>query len=641
MIIATAGHVDHGKTTLIRALTNIDTDRLPEEKKRGMSIDLGFAYTDLAGRRVGFIDVPGHERFIRNMLAGVAGIDFALLVIAADDGVMPQTREHLAILNLLGLQRGVVALTKNDRVDAVRIATVTHTIRDLLDETGLRDIAIIPVSVRDNTGITALRDTITDAAKQHETRKPYGNFRLSIDRVFSLRGIGITVTGTVFSGTVRTGDLLMLSPSAQKVRVRSIYTNDQPADDGSAGQRCAISITGAGGDTLNKDDIVRGEWLLAPAAHAPTVRIDARVHILKSEAQGLKHWQAVHVHAASTHTPARIALLQGSALAPGDHALAQLVLDRPIGACHADRFILRDASAKRTLGGGVVLDPFARGKGRARPERIAILNAFEKPAPAIALQDYLALSPGGIDLHRFFQTFNLSADEIDAIQAQARMRRFGHAPDVYAMDEGHYAALGLRIPAMLAQWHAQNPQSLGPNAPELLRLLQPLISILPLNAVLNQLAQSGKIIRNSTVAHLPEHRITPAVDDARAWEKLLVVYEAANLTPPRIRELAEELSQTPERTETLLSRLAQAGLLIRVSENRFFMPETLRRLAGVAEEAAAAQDGGFTAADYRLRAGIGRNLTIEVLEYFDRAGFTRRIGAARIVHSSAKDIFGE
>lgn len=639
MIIATAGHVDHGKTTLLRALTGVDTDRLPEEKQRGMSIDLGFAYADFGGRQVGFIDVPGHERFIRNMLAGVGGIDFALLAIAADDGVMPQTIEHLAILDLLGIRLGAVALTKLDQVDQARIHNVSLEINAVLDRTTLRGAPVFPVSAVKGDGMDRLRDHLAKAAAMHPERASTGNFRLAIDRCFSLRGIGVTLTGTVFSGAVSTGDIMVLSPAGMRVRVRGLHVNNQPASQASAGMRCAINITASSGDSLEKEDIHRGDWLLADRVHAPTARFDAHIRLLSSEARSLKHWTPVHVHAGAAHIPARIALLEGGSLEPGRHMLAQLVLDHPIGAVRGDRIILRDASARRTIGGGVIIDPFAPGKGRARSDRISVLQALETPAMDTALHTLLALSPCGVDLENIIQTFNLTVAEAEALWRDVPMRRVGRPMDQTGISAAHYAALLGRVPAMLADWHEKFPQSLGPNEPELRRSLFPAVGPVVLNAALKQLLHSGEVSRCGTQLHLPGHKVTPSRIDAKHWETISPLYGIAGLTPPRIRELAAELDKSPEDTEALLTRLAQAGLLMRVSKNRFFSPASLRSHAAIAEKAAF-EHTLFTAKDYRLLSGVGRNLTIEVLEFFDRAGFTRRMGEGRMLRAAAEDIFG-
>lgn len=639
MIIATAGHVDHGKTTLLRALTGIDTDRLPEEKARGMSIDLGFAYADIDGQRIGFIDVPGHERFIRNMLAGVAYIDFALLIIAADDGVMPQTLEHLAILDLLGIQQGAVALTKIDRTDPQRIQQLSQEISALLAGTALKDAPVFPVSSPDGGGVSALRNYLGRAADRFSEKPRTGNFRLAIDRAFTLRGIGVTVTGTVFSGRAAIGDMLLLSPLGVRIRVRGIHANNQPTDEARSGQRCAINIAAAGGDSLSHDAIHRGDWLLAVAAHAPSARLDARIRLLAGEPAALKHWTPVHVHIGAAHATGRVALLEAPALRPGETMLVQLVLDRPIGALHGDRIILRDASAQRTIGGGQVIDPFAPGKGRARMERITILHALEKPAPQAAMRELLPLSPGGIELAQFAQTFNLTNHEASELWRELPMRLFGRAYDQSGISEAHYTSLRERIPDIVGVWHQKSPQSLGLNETELRRELRPPVSPVLLNPILKDLLLAGKIARSGTVWRLPGHSVTPSRKDMEDWARLAPLFDSSGPTPPRIRELAPETAKTPEEMEALLARLSQAGLVTRVSKNRFFTPEILRAHAAFAEQAAGKKPV-FTAQDYRLLSGIGRNLTIEILEYFDRAGFTRRIQEGRMIRVPAEDIFG-
>ena len=342
MIVATAGHVDHGKTSLVRALTGIDTDRLPEEKQRNLTIDLGFAYVPLEdGGVLGFVDVPGHERFIRNMLCGVAAVDYALVVVAADDGVMPQTEEHLAILDLLGVEAGAVAITKTDRVDPGRVDEVAEEVELYLDETRLAGAACFPVSSVDGSGMDALKAHLESVAHTVRRRPAGGHFRLAVDRAFTVVGAGLVVTGTAFSGSVSVDDRLLLSPARIPVRVRGIHAQDRKAERGRAGERLALNIVG---QSLGRDDVARGDWVVEEAAHLPARRIDATVRILSDETRPVAHWTPVHVHLAAADVTGRLALLEARSLAPGESGLAQLVLDRPIGAMHGDRFVLRDQS---------------------------------------------------------------------------------------------------------------------------------------------------------------------------------------------------------------------------------------------------------------------------------------------------------
>jgi selenocysteine-specific elongation factor len=638
MIVATAGHIDHGKTVLVKALTGIDTDRLPEEKRRGISIDLGFAYHPMAGGGIiGFVDVPGHERFIRNMLAGVTGIDFALLVVAADDGPMPQTREHLAILDLLGVAGGAVALTKTDRVPAARVAEAAADIEALLAGTVLAGATIFPVSGLTGDGIAALSRHLEDAAQNMAARRIHGNFRLAIDRSFTVPGAGMVVTGAVFAGAVHMGDRLVLSPAGIPVRVRGIHAQNQSADDGVAGERCALNIAGA---DLRRVEIHRGDWLVADAAHAPTARLDARIRLLPVEGRALSHWTPVHVHLGAVEVPGRVAVLDGTPIAPGASGLVQLVLDHPIGALHGDRLILRDQSARRTMAGGIVIDPMAPGRGRARPERLAALAALERPTPADALAGLLALLPDGVALHPFAQGHNLTGDEAAALWDGADMVRAGAGDDAVGFGPDHWRALGRATVETLARAHERRAEQAGLDETALRNAVRRRMAPPVFAAVVANLVKSGELARDGPILRLPGHRAAMADADAALWRRVQPPLEAGGLRPPSVRELADKLGQDPTRMERFLVRAARFGLVVRVAGNRFFPPAALRQLGEMAEALVAADaERRFTAAGLRDASGIGRNLAIEVVEYFDRAGFTRRIGNERRILKPAAEVF--
>ncbi|HZM33662.1 MAG TPA: selenocysteine-specific translation elongation factor, partial [Burkholderiales bacterium] len=389
MIVATAGHVDHGKTSLVRALTGVDTDRLPEEKKRGMTIDLGFAY---AGP-LGFVDVPGHERFVHNMLAGVGGVDFVLFVVAADDGPMPQTREHLAILDLLGVARGAVALTKIDRVGPERVAEVRTQIDALLAPTLLAGMPVFPVSSITSHGIDVLKLHLTQQQTKTALRSTEGHFRLSVDRAFTIAGAGLVVTGTALSGEVAVGDEARALIAGKTARVRGIHAQNAPAQRGRAGERLALNLAG-----LDAGALARGDWIVRGEVPPPAWRFDARLRV--TDPKPLAHWTPVHVHLGAADVLGRVALLDNT-------GLVQIVLERPIGALRGDRFIVRDQSARRTLGGGMVIDVFPPPRGRARPERLAWLRTMETGNDREALERLLRENPLGIDLSRFLANRNL------------------------------------------------------------------------------------------------------------------------------------------------------------------------------------------------------------------------------------------
>ena len=598
MIIATAGHVDHGKTLLVKALTGVDADRLPEEKKRGMTIDLGFAFLPVeSGEPIGFIDVPGHERFIHNMLCGVAGIDFVLFIIAADDGPMPQTAEHLAILDLLDVSQGAIALTKVDRVAPSRVNEIQVEIAALLAGTSLRGAPVFPVSAVSGHGIEELKNHLIRAARDCPARTTSGNFRMAIDRCFTIVGAGLVVTGTAVSGTVAAGGQIRVLPANLVARIRAIHAQNTPSEAGRAGQRCALNLAGAG---LKHDLIRRGDWVVAGSVPDPVSKIDARLRVLHSEPEPLAHWTPVHVHLGASDVTGRVALLQGSRMAPGSSALVQLVLDRPMGALRGDGFIIRDQSAQRTIGGGRVIDIFPPARGRAKPERLSYLAAMEDSDDLTALTSLLNVAPSGINLSNFAANRNLTPQETDRLLARSSMR-------VVATPAGPLAFSRAQWDKLKAAAHGTSP---GGRA-------------LP-REVAHQV--TAELIREGTAV-----KPTPQLDaaDTALWNKVAPLLEQNPLRPPAVHEVAAAIMQDPKKTEALLIRAARAGLAVRVSSNRFFRPEALRRLGQMAETlAAGSTDRLVTVAAFRDCTKIGRTVALEVLEYFDRIKFTRRVGDA-------------
>src|SRR5882724_6916245 len=459
MIVGTAGHIDHGKTALVRALTGVDTDRLPAEKARGITIDLGFAYRRVSeSGTLGFVDVPGHEKFIHNMVAGAAGIDFMLLVIAADDGPMPQTREHLQIVDLLGVERGIVVLSKCDLVDAERIAELEAELRSLLAGTALAGAEIVPVSAVTGEGIATLEACLFDAARGMPPPCRGGRFRLAVDRSFSLPGIGTVVTGTVFAGAVRIGDRLAISPSGLAARVRGIHAQNAPAEQGEAGQRCALNLVGAG---IDRDCIHRGDWVVDAALHAPTERLDARIRLLASEERPLRHAAPVQLHLGAARVPAQLALLDRERLLPGEEALVQIALDRPLGALHGDHIVFRDHSARRTIGGGVVLDPWPPQRGRRRPQRLAMLGAMAEPDAQQALLRLLSEEPGWVDLKGFARARNLTAEAAEELWRTSEIVRVDGGGAFFAFGRDNWQILVRLVGAVLAEHHRKVPESPG------------------------------------------------------------------------------------------------------------------------------------------------------------------------------------
>ncbi len=621
MIVATAGHVDHGKTTLVRALTGVDTDRLPEEKQRGMSIDIGFAYADLGGAQpVGFVDVPGHERFLRNMLAGVAAIDFALLVIAADDGVMPQTIEHLAVLDLLGIGRGAVALTKADRVDAARIDRVGAEIAALLAPTCLRDAPVFALSATAGAGVEALRQYLAAAQAGLAARAQDGNFRLAVDRSFTLDGAGLVVTGAVLAGSVQEGGALLLSPAGVPVRVRAIHVQNRPVGRAGAGMRCALNLAG----DLKRVEVGRGDWVVAPAAHAPTSRLDVRLRLLADAAAPLAHWTPVQLHLGAASLGAHVALLQDRALAPGEQAYAQLVLERPAAAMHGDRFVLRSQAGQRVIGGGMVIDTMATSRRIARPLRLARSIALDHADAGQALAALLDVETAGLVLEDFMQARNLSEAQVARLRLSAAMHAAESGGSTYAIGRQRWQSLERRALALVSDWHARQPDSLG--VPEAWLAGQLRSEALPplAHAALRALLQQGALVRDGLLLRLPDHCAQLDAKDSARLAQVAALLQPAGLRPPIVGELAAALGMERAALMAFLERIARLGYLEQIAPNRYFLPQTVAELADIA--AALAQESGtgeFDAAGFRNRSGIGRNLTVEVLEYLDRAGYTR------------------
>lgn len=623
MIIGTAGHIDHGKTALLKALTGQEGDRRREERLRGITIDLGYLYASLGESDLtGFIDVPGHERFVHNMLAGACGVDCVLLVIAADDGVMPQTREHLAIVELLGIRRALVALTKIDRVEAPRVAEVRQQVEALLQAGPLAGAPIFPVSSITGEGIDALRAALIAQAADVRARSEDGHFRLAIDRTFSVTGAGVVVTGTAFAGRVQVGDELALSPAGRTVRVRGLHAQNQAAQEAHAGQRVALNLAG---DRLAVEQINRGDWLLNPELQAPTRRIDIEFTLLPGEARELRHWTPVHIHLGAQDVTGRIALLEGECLAPGGHVHAQLLLNAPAHAVHGDRVVLRDQSAQRTLGGGRVLDPFAPPRNRHRQARLAVLRALsgetlEDILPALLPSAINGLEPASLErqFNRPRQTWRLPEEAVE-INTRVGPRLF---------DRGTWDYLEQSLVAALQRFHETQPDELGPDRDRLRRYALPQIERPVYLALLEQALAAGKIEASGPWLHLPGHRVRLSEEEEALKARLWPLLESARFNPPWVRDLAGALDIEEDRVRHLLRKLSRIGELQQVVKDLFYPDSTIRQLANQILDMER-QAGVIRAAAFRDQIQLGRKRSIQLLEHFDRIGLTRRFGNER------------
>ena len=624
MIIGTAGHIDHGKSALVRALTGTDPDRWEEEKARGITLDLGYAFATLAdGTRLGFVDVPGHERLVHNMLAGATGIDFVLLVVAADDGPMPQTREHLEIIDLLGLRRGAVALTKCDLVEAARLEAVRGHITSQLAGTSLAAAPVLPVSSITGAGLEALRAHLAAEAALTGARDCGGRFRLAVDRCFVLKGTGVVVTGTAHSGTVAIEDRLMVSPGGLEVRVRGIHAQNAAAERGEAGQRCALNLSGP---KLEKDLVNRGDWLVAPELHQPTRALDVQLRVATHAGRSLRHWTPVHVHVGAARITGRVAVLEGDGIAAGATGLAQLVLDAPTMALRGDRVILRDQSARQTLGGGRVLDNAPPTRGRRSAERLAVLRALGRDDPGAALAELLERVPGGVDLAAFGRLWNLDASTAERLRLQPTLVEVPGPAGSIAFSPQRWAALEARVLEALAAEHERSPERLGPDRERLRRLTDPSLHRPVFAALIEALVRSGVIAVHGALLHLPGHAVKLAAPDERLWQQdVRPMLRAQPFNPPRVRDVARALHLEEDRVRRLCRTLVAQGELFLVAHDHYFARESVAELAEILRSLHDC-DGEARAATFRDRIGTGRKVAIQILEFFDRIGYSRRVG---------------
>ena len=621
MIVGTAGHIDHGKTSLLQALTGQSGDRRREERERGMTIDLGYLYAALepGAELTGFIDVPGHERFTHNMLAGAQGIDLVLLVVAADDGVMPQTREHLAIVELLGIPWALVAITKCDRVDAAQVQAVHEQMTTLLAPGPYANARQIALSSVTGEGVEALRQALLVAQRDVLQRNTNGGFRLAIDRAFSVAGAGIVVTGTALSGQVTVGDTLVLSPQGKPVRVRGLHAQNQAADTALAGQRVALNLSA---ERLALEHIHRGQWLLAEWMYAPTQRLDIDLRLLASEAKAFEHFQPVHVHLGTQDVTGRVALLEGASLAPGGRMFAQILLNAPVQAVKDDPLILRDQSAQRTLGGGRVLDPFAPTRHRRSPERLAQLQALatrhslEELLPAL-----LANSEIGLDPRQLERQFNRPRATW-ALPDDVRLIETRQGPLLFSAPR--WEALKAPLLEQLARFHQLEPDQMGPDRDRLRRFAATPLERPTFIRLLDELLASGAIAANGPWLHLPGHQVRLSEEDEALWLRIQPLFEQAGFDPPWVRKLGNDEATV----RLLLRKMARLGLLHQVVRDLFYTDAMLRRLAAMLLQLAE-HNPVIQVAAFRDAVGLGRKRSIQILEYFDRIGLTRRLGDKR------------
>jgi selenocysteine-specific elongation factor len=627
MIVGTAGHIDHGKTALVRALTGIDADRLPEEKRRGITIELGYAWMPLEdGRRIGFVDVPGHEKLVRTMVAGASGIDFGLLLIAADDGPMPQTIEHATILSLLGVRRGAAVITKIDRVEPARVAETEARVRALLASSGLDEYPVLHVSSVRGDGIDALRADLVDALAAAPGEEVAGaGFRMGLDRAFTLDGVGTVVAGSVSAGGVTIGDALSLASTPDDTyRVRSLQVHSRAAQAAEAGQRCAVGLAG-----LERTDELRGQVLCDPAIALTTQRIDVWLQVAATEDKPLRSGTLVHLHAATQDCLATVAVLGQPSIAPGAGAPAQFVLHKPANVWHGDRFILRDASAVRTVAGGQVLDPLGPIRYRQTPERLAYLETQRAIDPQTRLLGALAQAQYGVNGATWLRSSGLARWPFD----------LASVPDIVVGAGGEWLIARVRLDeaqagllAALRDFHDKYPDEIGPDVQRARRLAAPRMPEALWLQLTNHMIEAGVLARRNGFLHLPEHGVALRAAEQIVAEHALPMLREGGFDPPWVRDIALQARLPEAQVRQVLGRMARGGDVYQVVKDLFYHPAMMHELAALARKLAAEEAGGqVTAARFRDLTGLGRKRAIQILEFFDRIGLLRRVGDVHLL----------
>jgi selenocysteine-specific elongation factor len=627
VIVGTAGHIDHGKSTLVEALTGTNPDRLEEEKRRGITIDLGFAFLDLGAVRLGFVDVPGHERFVRNMLAGVGGIDLVVLVIAADECIKPQTREHFDICRLLGIPRGIVAVTKSDLIAADLMDLVRLEIEEFVRGSFLEGAPVIPVSARTGAGLDALKQELERAAQAVPVKDSTRHFRLPIDRAFAMKGFGTVVTGTLVSGAVKVEDEVELYPARRRARVRGLHSGRKSATQAVAGQRTAVNLAG-----IEREEIERGMVLATPGVFDPGRRVDARVTLLGS-ARPLKNRARVHFHQGTAEAIAEISLLEGDEMKPGESALAQLRLDKPILLLPGDRFILRQFSPVETIAGGVVLDARAPRHRRADATVAPFLGILERGNHEEILEELVAASAQGMSLGQIIARTGWT--EVEARQAAAKLiegkqlRAVGEQPFVVASAKVVAdCSAGLR--KAVEEFHRANP--LLPGIPKQeLRGRAAKTSVEIFQAALGDLVKAGIVTVTGDLVQRAGRQIALSSDEARAKDLIEREFELAGLTVPSFAAVLEKLPVESRRAQKILQILLREKVLVKVAEDLVFHRTAVANLREMLAKYRKDRGQRLPIPAFKDLTGVTRKYAIPLLEYLDREHVTRRVGDERVI----------
>jgi selenocysteine-specific elongation factor len=631
LVLGTAGHIDHGKTTLVKALTGIETDRLKEEKARGITIELGFAHLDLpSGLRLGIVDVPGHEKFVKNMVAGAAGIDLVMLVIAADEGVMPQTREHLDICRLLGVRHGIVALTKADMVDEEWLELVTDDVTEYLSGTFLEDAPIVPVSSVKGDGIPDLIAALDELAGRLEEQPASGPFRLPVDRVFTMKGFGTVITGTAIGGSVEVGQELMIYPQGLASKVRGLQVHNQEEQSARRGQRTAVNLQG-----LDKEHIERGNVLATPGSLVSSLWLDLQTKVLENTPRPIKHRAPIRFHSGSVEIMGRVHTLDRDELKPGDDVFCQVRLDAPVALMAGDRYVLRSYSPVYTIAGGVILHPHPGRHKRNRPEIIADLQTLRsgEAVDKVAVMARLA-GERGVTAGELVRLVALAPKELDGLISQMLSKqelvRFdkegGRLIAASVQDELMQKALDL-----VGRFHQQQPLKPGMPREELKQRLGKNFKAKLFSHLLNKLSGSDQLVAEKDLLRLPQHKVRLAEDDAKLRGRIEKAYADGGLAPPNLKDVIA--GEDPKQAKQIVGVLVNEGVLTRIKDDLHYHTPALQEIQDRLVEYLGANERMSTP-QFKEMVGLSRKYIIPLLEHFDTKGITMRLGDERVLRKN-------
>ena len=627
IILGTAGHIDHGKSSLVKALTGTDPDRLKEEKERGITIDLGFASLDLSDEiKIGIIDVPGHEGLIKNMLAGAGGIDIVMLVIAADEGVMPQTREHLAICNLLNVKKGLVALTKKDLVEKDFIELQISEVKDFVKGTFLEGCPVIPVSSKSGEGIDTLKKELESIAKEVKTKSPDGLFRLPIDRVFTIKGFGTVATGTLVSGKIKQDEAVEIYPKGIKTKIRGIQTHNQKTEEALAGQRTALNLHG-----VEKEQIERGDVVSIPDYLQPAYMIDTELNLLKDAKRPLKNRTRIRFYTGTAEAMGRVYLMDRDELKEGESAVVQIRLESPVVCLSGDRFIIRQYSPMITIGGGEALDPYAlRHKKREANAIIKGLETFKKGNLEEKVLYFFKKEKSEKAAKGLEGWLDASAEDLKTVAAviagKGMIIDIGQGLYIY---KGVLEGINEKILSLLRDFHKKNPLKQGIEK-EVVKGGIKNISDTLFNFVINSLQKAGKVAADKQLLRLSGFKVQLASGQEALKEKIISIYLKENTQPPLREELSKELKIDDRQTKDVINLMVKDGELVRINDSMYFHKKVYDDIKAKVSRFLA-EKKEMTVSEFRDIINTSRKYAVPLLEHFDSMKFTRRVGDKRVL----------